>query len=344
MTNRVRPLLTRPGARFVCHGDGLCCTDVHLLGPLSKDEGDAIARIEPKAIVRLAGLRLLDQGSGSCVFLDGEARCRIYAHDGGRTKPRTCDRYPYLLVATPDGGRVGTDHRCPCRTLGERPALTAERAEGPLLTRSGRLMVDRRMSATVSIGALRGAPGMGTGKSRVGWKRYRAIEDALFAAIERDLDAALGPPFPELEDMSWPQVAGDLALDMPATKWGWACRTFAVFVGELSGGPKGQARARPWTTVFDRAEARSAPQDPEAMLKDFVLDAIWSLEWAWRGSLARAQVDLATRVAVIRAMARHFTSHGARADRAMAEALAIAEIAGVSDAWSTVVQRMQLAP
>jgi hypothetical protein len=78
------------------------------------------------------------------------------------------------------------------------------------------------------------------------------------------------------------------------------------------------------------------------MLKDFVLDAIWSLEWAWRGSLARAQAELATRAAVIRAMAQHFESHGARSDRAMAEALAIAEIAGVSDAWSTVVGRMQI--
>jgi Fe-S-cluster containining protein len=331
VASRVRPLLIRPGARFVCHGDGLCCTDVHLLGPLSRDEGEAITRIERGAIVRLVGLRLLDQSSGSCVFLEERGACRIYDHDGGRTKPRTCDRYPFLLVATPDGGRVGTDHRCPCRTLGERPPLTPEAAEGPLKTRSGRLMVDRRMGPTVAI----------EGRRRVGWRRYRALEAELFAAIERDLDAALGAPFPALEDMSWPQVAGDLALDMPATKWGWACRTFAVFVGELSGGPPGEARARPWKAVFNRAEARSAPQDPEAMLRDFVLDAIWSLEWAWRGPLSVARAELATRVHVIRAMARHFTAHGSRPDRAMAEALSVAEIAGVSDTWSTVVQRMR---
>jgi len=331
--------LTRPGARFVCHGDGLCCTDVHLLGPVAREEAAAIALIEPEALLRFAGLRLLDQSSGSCVFLEEPApgrgmaatRCRIYGHDGGRTKPRTCDRYPYLLVATPDGGRVGTDHRCPCRTMGERPPLDPAAAEGPLSSRAGRITVDRRLPARIPI----------TARQRVGWARYRRLEAELFAAMERDVDAALGPAFPALEDMGWAQVATDLALDMPPTKWGWACRTFAVFVGELTGGPPARATHRPWRAVFDRAEARSPEQDPEAMLVDFVLDAIWSLEWAWRGPLDLARAELATRVQVVRAMARHFAAHGARADRAMAEALAIAEIAGVSDAWSTVVDRMR---
>ena len=36
--SRVRPLIVRPGARYRCFGDGLCCTDLHLLGPLTKRE------------------------------------------------------------------------------------------------------------------------------------------------------------------------------------------------------------------------------------------------------------------------------------------------------------------
>ena len=33
-----RPLLPRPGARYTCFGDGLCCTDIHGIGPLTKKE------------------------------------------------------------------------------------------------------------------------------------------------------------------------------------------------------------------------------------------------------------------------------------------------------------------
>lgn len=331
--SHARPLLIRDGARFSCAGDGLCCTDVHLLGPLSKPEADAIKALRPSAISRLAGLRLLDTASGRCSFLDEDMRCGIYEHDGGRTKPRTCHRYPFLLVATPDGGRVGTDHRCPCRTMGERPALTAERAEDPLSTASGRLMIDRRITARMPL----------TPKSRVGWKRYVQVEKVLLANLEtmRPEDALGVAPFPELSDMSWPQIAIDLALDMPATQWGWACRTFAVFLAERFGVGVADARFRPWEKVFDRAEARAVtPGDPERMLADFVADAIWSVEWAWRGSLLHAKLELASRVAIIRDMAAHFERHGARPDRAMAEAIAVGEIGGVSESWSTVVARM----
>jgi Fe-S-cluster containining protein len=333
---RLRPLIVRPGARFACTGDGLCCTDVHLLGPVSAREGAVISTLRKDAIVRLASLRLLGTtDEGRCVFLDDGLRCGIYEHDGGRTKPRTCHRYPFILVATPDGGRVATDHRCPCRTMGERPLLTAEAAIDPLRNAAGRVIADRRMAARVPI-----AP-----RRHVGWARYRAIEDALLSAIvERSPEDALSAtPFPELEDMSWPQIAADLAMDMPPTQWGWACRTFAVFLRARFGGPAADARFRPWERVFDRAERRATEEgDPEVMLRDFVADAIWSLEWAWRGTLLHARIELATRVAIVRDIAAHLASHGARADRAMAEAIAVAEIAGVSESWSTVVARMDV--
>ena len=314
-------------------GDGLCCTDVHLLGPVSKTEAEAIQEIDPQAIVRFVGLRLLSTAGGQCGFLGDDGRCGIYEHDEGRTKPRTCHRYPYLLVATPDGGRVGTDHRCPCRSLGDRPLLTPEAAEDPLSSAKGRLTVDRRIGARIAI----------TPKQRVGWKKYLSIETPILEALEaggRAEDALGVQPFPELSDMSWEQIATDLALDMPPTKWGWAQRTFSVFLAARFVGSPANAAYRPWTTIFDRAEARTKiPGDPEAMLRDFAADAIWSLEWAWRGSFLHARVEIASRIAIIRDMAKHFVQHGARPDRAMAEALSIGEIAGVSDSWSVVVDR-----
>ena len=35
--SKPRPLIVRPGARFACAGDGLCCTDLHALGPLTRE-------------------------------------------------------------------------------------------------------------------------------------------------------------------------------------------------------------------------------------------------------------------------------------------------------------------
>src|SRR5690606_27453693 len=34
--------------------------------------------------------------------------------------------FPFEVVATPSGGRITTEHRCTCRTMGERPPVTPE--------------------------------------------------------------------------------------------------------------------------------------------------------------------------------------------------------------------------
>ena len=40
---RMEPLLVRPGARYTCFGDGLCCQDIHIIGPI---EGPEVDRVE----------------------------------------------------------------------------------------------------------------------------------------------------------------------------------------------------------------------------------------------------------------------------------------------------------
>lgn len=330
---RARPLLARTGARFVCAGDGVCCEDVHLLGPVTRAEAGVLERAHPQAIDRRLGLPLVrTDETGRCVLLSAEHRCTVHPTSKRPIAPRSCRRFPYLLVATPDGGRIGTDHRCPCRTMGVRPQITAQDAESSLLDAAGRLSIDRRVEGTIPIEP----------RVRVGWARWRTLEAELLGALGsgRVEDALACDPFPALDAMSWPQVAHDIADEVPDTRWGWALRWFAAHLGAASTGAPGDVLPRPWRVSFDRAEARTtAAEDPEAMLRDYVADAIWSMEWALRGTLLHARLELRTSVAVARSVAHTLRGRGVRDDRAMAEAILIAEVGAVSEAWTSVVKR-----
>ena len=55
---RVRPFLVRPGARYRCFGDGLCCTDIHILGPLTKTEAKRVAKVDPEGLAYDDGPKL----------------------------------------------------------------------------------------------------------------------------------------------------------------------------------------------------------------------------------------------------------------------------------------------
>ena len=76
---------------------------------------------------------------GGCVFLMADQRCSVHAQLGAEAKPDGCRRFPLGLAATPNGGRITTDHRCPCRTMGDRPEIRSRArcrmaAAGPSLT------------------------------------------------------------------------------------------------------------------------------------------------------------------------------------------------------------------
>lgn len=323
----------RSGARFACTGDGLCCADAHLLGPVSPREARAINEVRPGAIVRDAGLVVIrTQEDGTCTFQDRAGRCGIHAHP---LRPRTCHRYPFLLVSTPDGGRIGTDHRCPCRSMGPRPALRAADVEDALRDGAGRLSVDRRVDAPIPIERGR----------TMAWAAWREVEGELLEALlergvapERVLDAA---PFPPMTDATWEHIGHDLAEDDRPMRWAranqWAGDAILALHGERIGD-----RPRPWSDAFDRAERRASEAgDPDAMIADWIADSIWSLEWCFRGTWALARADLATRLAMARWIAARLEAEGTRADRATAEGIAVAEIVGLSEPWEAVLARVE---
>ena len=143
--SKPRPLIVRPGARFACAGDGLCCTDLHALGPLTRIEDRAMRKLVPDSVkyhpdVEAPCMRF-GKGGGCAQLLPG-GRCGVHARFGAEQKPIGCKRFPYGLLNTPEGGRVTTEHRCPCRTLGERPPIDLADAERSLTDPAGRLYAD----------------------------------------------------------------------------------------------------------------------------------------------------------------------------------------------------------
>ena len=73
---RLRPLLVRPGATYACFGDGLCCTDVHAIGPIARKErvylsivADGLVAYDPN--LRTHALKMKKE-DGTCALLDSE--------------------------------------------------------------------------------------------------------------------------------------------------------------------------------------------------------------------------------------------------------------------------------
>lgn len=333
MTSRALPLLVRPGATYACFGDGLCCSDAHVLGPVSREEAARVRSVDPAAVGRHAGLRIaeLRTRDRACVFYDGS--CSLHRMHGAAFKPAPCRRFPFGLVRTPVGLRVTTAHRCPCRSMGERPALDVEDARRSLSDRAGRLSVDREVNRVRLAGA-----------RRVSFARYAAVEAPLLSALaggalpEDVLDAE---PLPPLDGASWSDVAHRLRGYVDGTSCGeglaWAGDALLALGGQRRGA---LPRARPWAAAFERAEARSVPSDPEALLRDWVADVLWELGWTEDTTFALARAELATRLAMARwAMARMVES-GTRPDRAAAEAVLVVELAGQSPLWPAVLRTM----
>jgi hypothetical protein len=332
---QVRPLLARPGARFTCAGDGLCCTDAHALGPVTRKERRQVERFRDDATVYLPTLEarvLATKPDGGCVFLLPDARCGIHAEHGPEAKPDACQRFPYGLVATPDGGRITTEHRCPCRTLGARPLIELGEAASALTAGRGRVDADARIGPRVRLAARRS----------VSWGTYRSEEDALLARLaqgekpESVLDAS---PLPALRGSDWPHVAHELSTYDEDTACSAALRFAGALLATLAGARARPVGPRPWARWFDRAEARANdPGDAEAMLRDYVEDQLWRMDWcAYGATFAQGRADIATRVALARAAARRLRSEGLRDDRAMAEALFVVELATSTSVWQDVL-------
>lgn len=312
-------LQIRKGARYRCFGDGLCCTDIHAIGPLTRPEIKRLAVIAEgmtEKNPRIVGV-VITPVSGGCAHL-GDDGCRVHRALGLTGKPGVCRRFPYRLISTPRGRRVSTEHRCPCRTLGDRPPIDPADALASIESASGRLIADVTVEDSEDFRA------------------YEAREEEVLADVFAAIDV---PPFPALEDVTWVDVAHHYRGKLDGSACGDALAWFGDMVLSLHEQPLRQLRARPWKPAFDRAEARTAIVRPaESILADWIADELWGLEWTERGSFAHAQRDLATRLAVAREVIRRLVATGVREDRAAAEAVLIGEMAGAAPLFRSVVR------
>jgi hypothetical protein len=336
---KLRPLIARDGARFRCSGDGLCCTDIHALGVLTRSEvRDLRARRKLSVVYN-------DEIEGYCVspvdhhctFLGAEG-CAIHAQEGSAAKPTGCRRFPYGLVSTPFGGRVTTEHRCPCRTLGERPSVSLDDAEMSLRDRAGRLEVDRVAPGRIELQH---------GK-RVAFSVYAAIEAKLIARLnahepaERVLAAKVLPP---LAEGGWPSVAVEHIETRDSSAGGEAFAWFGDALLNLASGHSPPKRARPWHASFERAMGRSSEQpSADAIYNDWIADEIWmfrALSWA---PFDVARAELATRLAVARRLQRWIQRHSVSATQAAAEAVMICELVAEGGEWPRAVADIAVDP
>jgi hypothetical protein len=159
--------------------------------------------------------------------------------------------------------------------------------------------------------------------------------------IAGELDLGV-EPFPALDTATWTDVAHHYRSKLDGSACGDALAWFGDVILAMNG-TRVRDRARPWSPAFDRAEARSPHVEaPDLVIGDWLADEIWGLEWTARGSFLHARLDLATRLAVVREIARRLENAGVRADRAAAEAVLVGELAGAAPLWRTVVNAFVL--
>lgn len=333
---RVRPLLVRAGAQFDCFGDGLCCTDIHALGPVTPKEKREVELLAPGVLVRNKDLRapvFRTQESGACVLRSSRG-CELHAVHGPQAKPSGCWRFPYGLVATPEGGRITTEHRCPCRSLGVRPAITPEGALSSLVDAAGRLSPNGRVGPRVSLALGR----------YVGFARYRALEAELIARLlggEDPLQVLGKKPFGKLNGERWPDIIEGLLEDRDGTAYGEALAWFSRGLRAGLRGEKLEMGPRPWAWAFDRAEARGGRREAREVLADWLADLLWSLDWVFSTSSFQAGLrELATLYSVASLITQRLTRARLRPDRAAAEAVMVVELARQSGAWERVQQAL----
>ncbi len=327
--------MIRKGLRFECVGDGLCCTDIHVLGPVTRSEIIDVRKLRKDAIHRdptldVDALRIED---GGCVFL-GKKGCEIHAATGPFSKPAGCYRFPLRVVATTRGGRVGTSHRCPCRTFTTGKELLVEDVEPWVRDPSGRVVADYRAPTTVRL----------TRTKRVRFARYEEVEGEILEKLANGdpPEVALGAKaFPRLKKMSWVDIATDFRNKVDESSSSEALAWFGDALHAAVTKKTPSERPRPWLPAFARAEKRTPKQiDPEQMLSEFVADEIWCLNWASRADFARTRADLVTRAQLARSLSERFRRAGARADTAMAEAIMMVELAGETSTWETACRAM----
>lgn len=273
--------------------------------------------------------------TGACVFYD--EGCALHRELGPMGKPGGCRRFPFRLVATPVGGRIVTEHRCPCRTMGDRPPLSMQEAEEAVRDEAGRIRRDMRVGDRLHR----------TRKATMSFSSYAREEASWLARIlaGEDVGAVLdAEPFPPIAEATWTDVAHEMRSRLDGTACSEALAWFGDVILDLHGTKIRSLRRRPWAPAFDRAQART-PKAGRAddVLGDWAADALWSIDWAQVASLKTGRADLVTRATVARTITEKLRRSGVRADRAAAEAVMIVEIAAASGLWGSVLRSIDRA-
>ena len=337
----LRPLRARPGARFTCFSDGLCCTDIHALGPLTRSEARAMRALIPGSVIHHKGIDapcMRTGADGACAQREA-GLCGVHKHFGREAKPVGCRRFPYGLLSTPEGGRITTEHRCPCRTLGERPLLDVSEAERSLLSAAGRLEADNRAPARIPVSAHR----------FVSFARYRTAESAMIERLlagERAEDVIAAKALPDLHEGEWLYLISELYEMIDDTAGGVAIGWYADALFHLSEDEVGPARPRPWAPAFERALARSPLREtPDQIIADWLADELWMMRWlGWDCTFDVARAELATRLAMVRHIIDLLKRRRVNSSQAAAEAIMIVELGATFDPWTDLVGMIANAP
>lgn len=331
-------LIARPGACFTCHADGSCCTSIHLLGPVTKAEMVPVERLRKGSVVWETSIRghvFAYKENGTCVFLRDDNLCGVHAKIGVENKPATCRKFPFSLVATPDGRRVVTAHRCSCRTMGERAPIDPLTVESEIRIEGEPLRSERTVLGRVPV-----AP-----RKSVSFATWKTIEAELLGRLEKQENPwkVLGvKPFPKLaKRRAWADIAEDFQDQFDDSAFEVAKSWFGDAILNVTEGEPYPKRERPWSRFYDGAEKRATlKRKPIEMLNDFLADAIWSFDWLAYGSFARGRYEMATRLAVADSIGKHLIKRGVRPDRAYAEALLVIELVGITEHWEEVAPLM----
>lgn len=259
------------------------------------------------------------------MLLDG-TRCSLHAIAGADAKPSVCRAFPFSVITTPLGGRVVTAHRCPCRTIGSRPPLDTERVQEAL---AGAII-----SVREAPGRLRLAP-----RTSLSFAQWAAVEAPLIERLVRGDPPhevlRIAPGLPPLRGRPWREVAALYHARGTGPEQG---RSALSWFGDgilLVLGDQPPLSTRPWSAGFNRAERRAAVVEPPArILGDWLADLVWDLSWAEAGSFAHARGTIGALCAIACAVARRLAGLGLRPDRAMAEALLVAEIRAGHPLWA----------
>ncbi len=271
---------------------------------------------------------------GGCVFLMADQRCSVHAQLGAEAKPDGCGRFPLGLVATPNGGRITTEHRCPCRTMGDRPEILPEDVESSISDGGSRPVADRRIKRIPM------SPG-----EQLKFSEWEPIEAEYLHRLqgrEALLEILDAEPFPKLHGSSWDKQADEFIDARDGSQFGTAMAWVGDTISALQNSRSPRAPGRPWAAAFDRAQARSPKaRTSREVFGDWIADEIWSLKWAEDYDFALARQELATRVAIAEDICTRLRAEGARADRAAAEAVMMVEVVGESDFWTEVKDCMR---